>query len=74
MSTGKTVPIWYFIGLLLLVYGVIILAAGIYQISHPPETAMSDLHPAAWWGALMTVMGAVYVYLHRPGRGGGEKE
>ncbi len=74
MSTGKTIPIWYFVGLLLLVYGVIILAAGIYQISHPPETVLNDLHPTAWWGAMMTVMGAVYVYLHRPGRGGGEKE
>ena len=38
MSSKGAIPIWYFIGWLLLVYGVIILGAGIYQLSHPPDT------------------------------------
>ena len=68
MSSGKTIPIWYFVGLLLLVYGVIILASGLYQISHPAPTVLNRLQPAVWWGALLTIMGAVYVFVHRPGR------
>ncbi len=77
MSSKGAIPIWYFIGLLLLVYGVIILGAGIYQLSHPPDTVLSNLHATIWWGALMLVIGVVYVYIHRPGRrgnGNGEKE
>ncbi len=70
MSSKGAIPIWYFIGWLLLVYGVIILGAGIYQLSHPPDTVLSHLNATAWWGGLMLVMGAVYVYIHRPGRRG----
>lgn len=74
MSSKGAIPIWYFIGLLLLVYGVIILGAGIYQLSHPPDTVLSELHVAIWWGALMLVIGVVYVYIHRPGRSGNSEE
>ena len=75
MSSRETIPIWYFIGVLLLVYGVIILGAGIYQVYHPPDTVLNHLQPALWWGALVLVMGGVNVYLHRPGRrGNGEEE
>lgn len=60
------IPVWFFVGVLLLIYGVIILATGIYELSHPPPTVLSNLHPAIWWGALLTVVGGVYTYLHAP--------
>jgi hypothetical protein len=64
----RIIPVWFFVGVLLLIYGVIILATGIYGLSHPPQTVLAHLHPAVWWGALLTVLGAFYVFLHWPGR------
>jgi hypothetical protein len=66
------ISIWYFIGLLLLTYGVLILGAGLYEFVSPPErpVVLADLHAAVWWGALTLVLGGVYVYWFRPGRQG----
>ena len=66
------VPIWYFIGLLLVVYGVLITGAGIYQLLNPPEvkTVLFELHAGIWWGALLLLLGLVYVFKFRPGRAG----
>jgi hypothetical protein len=60
------IPVWFFVGVLLLIYGVLILATGIYQFSRPPSTVLGNLHPAIWWGALLMVVGGIYVYLHSP--------
>jgi len=60
------IPVWFFVGVTLLVYGVLIFAAGIYEFSHPPATILANLHPALWWGALLVVVGGIYVYLHLP--------
>lgn len=60
------IPVWFFVGVLLLIYGVLILASGIYQLSHPPATVLAHLHPALWWGGILTVIGAIYVYLFMP--------
>ncbi len=60
------IPVWFFVGVILLIYGLIILATGLIEFSHPPATVLSNLHPAIWWGALLTVIGAIYVKLYRP--------
>jgi hypothetical protein len=60
------IPVWFFVGVLLLVCGLIILATGIYEFSHPPPTVLASLHPALWWGALLTLVGGVYVYFYWP--------
>jgi hypothetical protein len=60
------VPVWFFVGVLLLIYGVLITASGIYQISHPPPVVLAHLHAPIWWGAVLAVLGAVYVILFRP--------
>ncbi len=59
-------PVWFFVGVILLIYGVLILATGIYEFSNPPQTVLANLHPAIWWGALLAVLGGVYVYLFLP--------
>jgi len=64
----KTLSIWYFIGLLILVYGVLILGAGLRELSTPSPVVMTELHVGIWWGALLIVIGLVYVYFFRPGR------
>lgn len=50
--------IWLFIGALLLIYGILILGAGIYEVWHPPEqlTVLANLHAPIWWGALLLVL------------------
>jgi len=62
------IPVWFFVGIILLIYGIIILATGIYEYSSPPPTVLASTHPAVWWGALLTVIGGVYVYLYMPKR------
>lgn len=59
-------PVWFFIGLNLLIYGVAIFASGIYELSHPPSTVLANLHPEIWWGAIMAIIGGLYVYLFMP--------
>lgn len=64
------ISIWFFIGSLLTVYGILILGAGIWEIVHPPEhrVVLAHLHAAIWWGALMIALGALYVVKFRPGK------
>jgi len=60
------IPVWFFVGVILLIYGIIILGTGIYEFSSPPPTVLSRTHPAVWWGALLVVIGGIYVYLYMP--------
>jgi hypothetical protein len=65
-------PIWYFVGLILLSMGSVVLLAGLYilVVSKEAHTALGQLHPNIWWGAIMVVVGGVFFFLHRnPGRG-----
>lgn len=63
------IPIWFFIGALLAVYGVLILGSGIYGLISPPahKVALWELHADIWWGALLLVIGLVYLGRFRPG-------
>jgi hypothetical protein len=57
------IPIWVFIGLLLLVYGAIIMGVGMWELFSPPAhpLVLAELRPALWWGALILILGAVFV-------------
>ena len=68
------ISIWFFIGILLLLYGLLILGAGIYDWAVPPEhpVIMENLHAGVWWGALLVVLGGFYVFHFKP-RKEGEK-
>ncbi len=60
-------PIWYFVGLILSLMGTIIFLTGLYTLYHPESTqkVLSQTHPDIWWGALMTVIGLIYVLFNR---------
>ena len=60
------ISIWFFIGVLLLIYGVFILGAGLYGLSHPPDVVRADLHAGIWWGVLLLALGSVYTVRFRP--------
>lgn len=60
-------PIWYFVGLLLLIMGALIALSGIVGLINPPEhqTMYAHLHPDLWWGVLMVVVGALFLVFNR---------
>ena len=62
------VPVWFFIGVLLLIYGCMIFASGLVEWSNPSSTVLAELHAPVWWGALLMILGGVYVALFRPRR------
>jgi Na+/phosphate symporter len=62
----QIIPVWFFVGVILLIYGILILATGLYEFSYPSTTVLAYLHPAIWWGALLTIVGGVYVYAYLP--------
>ena len=66
MEKHHVIPVWFFVGLLLGIYGVLITASGIMDWSAPTNTVFADLHAPVWWGALLIVIGAIYVILFRP--------
>ena len=70
MKAGGSISIWFFIGLSLLVNGMLILGAGLYELVRPPEhpVVLYQLHANVWWGALLFVVGAIYCYHFAPGR------
>lgn len=69
---GSGIPIWFFIGVLLLVYGVLICGYGIVEAVtgiYPPAVQMTYLHTPIWWGGLLLVIGLFYVVKFRPKHG-----
>jgi hypothetical protein len=64
----KMISIWFFIGLILTVYGLLILGAGIYNLVIPTKlhVVLSNLQAGVWWGALLVVLGVVYILKFRP--------
>jgi uncharacterized membrane protein HdeD (DUF308 family) len=62
----RIIPVWFFVGVIVLIYGVLILITGIAEFANPPPTVLSELHAPVWWGAILTLVGALYVYLFRP--------
>jgi hypothetical protein len=70
MHRPGMVSIWYFVGVLLLVYGVLILGSGLYEFISPPArpVVLAELHAGVWWGALLLALGALYTYRFSPRR------
>jgi hypothetical protein len=68
---GSGIPIWFFIGVLLVIYGAMILGYGIFEMatgSYPPLVQLTELHTPIWWGASLLALGLLYVVKFRPGR------
>jgi len=71
----KQVPIWFFIGSILALYGLLIFFAGIYGWMNPPPpekmVRLWNYHADIWWGGLLFIFGLVYVFKFRPREGEG---
>jgi hypothetical protein len=71
MHRPGMLSIWFFIGVLLLAYGILIFGAGIYEWVSPPPVQtvkLAELHAGIWWGALLIVLGVLYTAKFRPRR------
>lgn len=56
----KMLPVWFFVGILLLIYGVIILYVGVTQYAHPAPVVLASYHAPVWGGILLILMGSFY--------------
>lgn len=70
MEQRNTISIWFFIGSLLLFYGVLITAYGVYRLFSPTATTtvLANLHPDIWWGGFLVLIGALYCIKFPPGK------
>ncbi len=71
MHSGH-ISIWFFIGVLLTIYGVLILGYGLSElvIGQTANVILANLHAPVWWGALLLALGLFYGLRFRPGRNG----
>ncbi len=69
MHSGH-ISIWFFIGVLLSVYGALIAAYGVFELitGHVANVVLANLHAPLWWGTLMLLLGLFYTIKFRPGR------
>jgi hypothetical protein len=65
-----SISIWFFIGVLLVIYGVLITGSAIYQIFVPVASppVLHELRPGLWWGVILFVLGSVYCVKFKPAR------
>jgi len=64
------ISIWFFIGVLLSVYGAMIFGYGIFELvpGTLANVVLANLHAPVWWGAMMLALGLFYSLRFRPGR------
>ena len=62
--------IWFFIGVLLTIYGAMILGYGLFELVTRQTTnvILANLHAPIWWGAMLALLGVFYLVKFRPGR------
>ncbi len=71
MHHSGMISIWFFIGLLLVPYGLLTFGAGIYEYMVPSAqtTVLASLHAGIWWGLLILGLGLFWSLRFRPGAG-----
>lgn len=71
MDSKNSISIWFFIGISLVVNGLLILGAGLYEFAHPPQNpvVLYHLHASVWWGALLFILGLFYCWRFAPRNG-----
>lgn len=65
-SRQHMLPVWFFIGVLLFIYGVIIFVTALSEWSHPPAVVLSQYHPGVWGGIILLLIGGFYTVQFRP--------
>ncbi len=69
-AKGESLSIWFFCGILMLAYGIVLIGTGIYEhFGHQPHTVLANLEPTFWWGVFLFLFGSFYTVKFRPGKG-----
>jgi uncharacterized membrane protein len=66
---GEVLSIWFFVGIMTLAYGIVLLPYGAWEWfgGHEPAVAFgTQFHPTFWWGLLMFLFGLFYTLKYRP--------
>ena len=66
MHRPGMISIWFFIGVLVLAYGLLILGSAMMGGTTSRAVVLQELRVDLWWGSLMTVLGAIYTIKFRP--------
>ena len=69
MHSGH-ISIWFFIGVLLSIYGALIMGYGVLELitGQVANVVLANLHAPVWWGGFMLLLGLFYSLRFRPGR------
>ena len=64
------VSIWFFNGVMLTIYGLMIGSYGIYELAsgNLPHVVLARLHAPLWWGGGLLALGLFYCMKFLPGR------
>jgi hypothetical protein len=62
----RIIPVWFFVGALFFVYGLLILGSGLAEWAHPASTVLAGMHAPVWWGGLLLVLGLIYCIKYYP--------
>ena len=67
MKTGGTLSIWLCVGVSLLVNGLLIFGAGVYELLHPPaqRVVLYHLHANVWWEPCLASVGSAIASISR---------
>ena len=69
-TPSRTISIWFFNGVMLTIYGVLIGGYGIYELTmhRTAPVVLSHLHAPVWWGGLLLILGLIYCVKFAPGK------
>ena len=71
MHEEHGLSIWFFVGGMLTIYGVIIFIANIPAFAPAggnPHVVLEELHSGLWWGIVLLLLGLLFLKLHWPGK------
>ena len=59
---SKEISIWFFIGVLLTIYGAMIVGYGLSELvtGHTANVVLAGLHASLWWGGTLLALGLFY--------------
>ena len=71
MHEEDGLSLWFFVGGMLTIYGIIVLITNIPAFTSPiesPHIVLARLHAGLWWGIILTLLGTLFLFLHWPGK------